>query len=192
VDRGEEAALTKVNYQQDYGGNLYLQSQILFYSGQQYLVSSAAQVPHTTGKSDARRTGASYGFRVLGNPVRTGTRCRDLASRYCVGSESGKPRLVGGLVASPIRTAVALRPQSGAAAKLPKKNFDALVIGYYDGEKLIYAARTRNGFTPASRAELFKKLKPLEIKECPFANLPEKKARERPCAAVLSNSHDQR
>ena len=30
--------------------------------------------------------------------------------------------------------------------------------------KLIYAARTRNGFTPASRAELFKKLKPLEIK----------------------------
>jgi DNA ligase D-like protein (predicted ligase) len=56
------------------------------------------------------------------------------------------------------------------------KNFDALVIGYYEGAKLIYAARTRNGFTPASRAELFKKIKPLEIKECPFANLPEKKA----------------
>jgi bifunctional non-homologous end joining protein LigD len=56
------------------------------------------------------------------------------------------------------------------------KNFDALVIGYYQDGKLIYAARTRNGFTPASRAELFKKLKPLEIAECPFANLPEKKA----------------
>lgn len=56
------------------------------------------------------------------------------------------------------------------------KNFDALVIGYYEGPNLIYAARTRNGFTPASRAELFKKIKPLEIKECPFANLPEKKA----------------
>jgi ATP-dependent DNA ligase len=56
------------------------------------------------------------------------------------------------------------------------KNFDALVIGYYDGPALIYAARTRNGFTPASRAELFKKIKPLEIAECPFANLPEKKA----------------
>jgi len=26
------------------------------------------------------------------------------------------------------------------------KNFDALVIGYYDGARLIYAARTRNGF----------------------------------------------
>jgi DNA ligase D-like protein (predicted ligase) len=56
------------------------------------------------------------------------------------------------------------------------KNFDALVIGYYQDGKLIYAARTRNGFTPASRVELFKKLKPLEIAECPFANLPEKKA----------------
>ena len=56
------------------------------------------------------------------------------------------------------------------------KNFDALVIGYYQDGKLMYAARTRNGFTPASRAELFKKLKPLGIAECPFANLPEKKA----------------
>ena len=56
------------------------------------------------------------------------------------------------------------------------KNFDALVIGFYEDGKLMYAARTRNGFTPASRAELFKKLKPLEIAGCPFANLPEKKA----------------
>src|SRR5437868_4830447 len=56
------------------------------------------------------------------------------------------------------------------------KNFDALVIGYYEGDKLMYAARTRNGFTPASRAELFKKIKPLEIVDCPFTNLPEKKA----------------
>jgi ATP-dependent DNA ligase len=34
------------------------------------------------------------------------------------------------------------------------KNFDALVIGYYDDPKLMYAARTRNGFTPASRIQL--------------------------------------
>ena len=56
------------------------------------------------------------------------------------------------------------------------KNFDALIVGHYEGDKLIYAARTRNGFTPSSRAELFRKLKPLEVKDCPFANLPEKKA----------------
>jgi bifunctional non-homologous end joining protein LigD len=56
------------------------------------------------------------------------------------------------------------------------KTFDALIFGYYDGEKLIYVARTRNGFTPVTRAQLFKKFKGLEINECPFANLPEAKS----------------
>ena len=37
--------------------------------------------------------------------------------------------------------------------------FDALIFGYYDGDRLIYAARTRNGFTPAIRAQLFKKFR---------------------------------
>ena len=55
-------------------------------------------------------------------------------------------------------------------------SFDALVIGYFEGEKLMYAARTRNGFTPSSRVELMKRLRPLETTECPFANLPEPKA----------------
>jgi bifunctional non-homologous end joining protein LigD len=53
------------------------------------------------------------------------------------------------------------------------KTFDALVFGYYDGDRLIYAARTRNGFTPATRMQLFRKFKALEIDACPFANLPE-------------------
>jgi ATP-dependent DNA ligase len=53
------------------------------------------------------------------------------------------------------------------------KNFDALIFGYYQGKELLYAARTRNGFTPASRAQLYRRLKSLETPECPFANLPE-------------------
>jgi bifunctional non-homologous end joining protein LigD len=53
------------------------------------------------------------------------------------------------------------------------KTFDALVFGVYDGKKLVYVARTRNGFTPATRAALFKAFKGLETDECPFANLPE-------------------
>jgi DNA ligase D-like protein (predicted ligase) len=53
------------------------------------------------------------------------------------------------------------------------KNFDALIFGYYEDRKLIYAARTRNGFTPASRETLFKQFKGLETSTCPFANLPE-------------------
>jgi bifunctional non-homologous end joining protein LigD len=55
------------------------------------------------------------------------------------------------------------------------KNLDTIVFGYYDGGNLIYAGRTRNGFTPSSRDQLFKRLKPLAVDQCPwpFANLPE-------------------
>jgi DNA ligase D-like protein (predicted ligase) len=53
------------------------------------------------------------------------------------------------------------------------KTFDALVFGVYEHRKLIYVARTRNGFTPATRTALFKKFAGLEIPDCPFANLPE-------------------
>ena len=41
-------------------------------------------------------------------------------------------------------------------------NFDSIVVGYYEGEQLIYVARIRNGFTPASRAALFKHFRGLE------------------------------
>src|ERR1700674_2212603 len=51
--------------------------------------------------------------------------------------------------------------------------FDSLIVGYYDGDKLMYVARTRNGFVPASRRQVFSRLKHLVAPTCPFANLPE-------------------
>ena len=55
------------------------------------------------------------------------------------------------------------------------RNFDALIIGYYERENLLYAGRTRNGFTPPLRAELMKRLRPLQTNSCHFENLPEKR-----------------
>ena len=55
-------------------------------------------------------------------------------------------------------------------------NFDALIFGCYSGGKFQYVARTRNGFTPTTRHQIYKRLKPLEIEQCPFANLPEAKS----------------
>jgi ATP-dependent DNA ligase len=57
-----------------------------------------------------------------------------------------------------------------------RSTFDAVVFGYYEGKRLMYAARTRNGFTPSLRAALIKKFQSLEVSECPFANLPESRA----------------
>jgi hypothetical protein len=56
------------------------------------------------------------------------------------------------------------------------RNFDTLIFGYYDDQgQLRFAAKTRNGFTPASRNQVFKRLQSVPTGTCPFVNLPEKK-----------------
>jgi DNA ligase D-like protein (predicted ligase) len=50
---------------------------------------------------------------------------------------------------------------------------DAIIVGFYRRKDLLYAARVRNGFVPASRRQLFEKLRLLVSPECPFVNLPE-------------------
>ena len=52
---------------------------------------------------------------------------------------------------------------------------DALIVGYYQDGKLLYAAKVRNGFVPHLRREVANRLKGLEADACPFANLPERK-----------------
>jgi bifunctional non-homologous end joining protein LigD len=56
------------------------------------------------------------------------------------------------------------------------RHFDALIFGYWDGERLMYAARTRSGFTPALREQLHQRFRGLETAVCPFVNLPEARA----------------
>jgi ATP-dependent DNA ligase len=53
------------------------------------------------------------------------------------------------------------------------RNFDALIFGCYQDGRLLYVARTRNGFTPASREQLYRRFQELESSQCPFVNLPE-------------------
>jgi DNA ligase D-like protein (predicted ligase) len=50
---------------------------------------------------------------------------------------------------------------------------DSIIVGYYKASELIYVAKIRNGFVPATRRQVFAKLQPLVTPNCPFANLPE-------------------
>jgi ATP-dependent DNA ligase len=50
-----------------------------------------------------------------------------------------------------------------------------LIVGYYEGERLLFAAKVGNGFVPLVRCEVASRFKGLEINTCPFANLPENK-----------------
>jgi bifunctional non-homologous end joining protein LigD len=54
-------------------------------------------------------------------------------------------------------------------------NFDSLLVGYFDGAKLVCAGKVRSGFTPHLRIEVFRELRPLEATRCPFVNLPSTK-----------------
>ena len=53
---------------------------------------------------------------------------------------------------------------------------DALVVGFYSRNALMYAARVRAGLVPATRRELHSRLKPFIVEKCPFENLPELKS----------------
>ena len=57
----------------------------------------------------------------------------------------------------------------------PGNPLDALIVGYYESDKLIFVSKVRNGFVPRLRREVWSKLKDLQTDTCPFANLPEKK-----------------
>ena len=57
----------------------------------------------------------------------------------------------------------------------PDHPFDALIVGYYEGDKLYYVGKVRNGFVPQVRQEVYRNFKGLDIDTCPFANLPERK-----------------
>jgi bifunctional non-homologous end joining protein LigD len=50
---------------------------------------------------------------------------------------------------------------------------DSIIVGYYRENDLVYVARVRNGFVPASRRQVFERLHPLVAPDCPFVNLPE-------------------
>ena len=56
------------------------------------------------------------------------------------------------------------------------RGFDALLVGVYEKKELIFVATVKDGFVPRIRDELFPALKALQIVQCPFKNLPEKRA----------------
>lgn len=50
---------------------------------------------------------------------------------------------------------------------------ESIIVGYCKASELIYVARVRKGFVPATRRQVFGRLQPLVGTDCPFANLPE-------------------
>lgn len=49
---------------------------------------------------------------------------------------------------------------------------ESLIVGVYNGRKLIATGNVRAGLTPPLRRQLFALLDPLKTSRCPFASLP--------------------
>jgi len=57
-----------------------------------------------------------------------------------------------------------------------RKYFGAILIGYYDKERLKFAGRVGSGFTEKSLSTLHKRFRAEERDDCPFVDLPSKHA----------------
>jgi bifunctional non-homologous end joining protein LigD len=53
-----------------------------------------------------------------------------------------------------------------------RQHVGALLLGYFDNDRLIYVGHTGGGFTDSGLVEMYRKLKPLEQKESPFEEVP--------------------
>jgi bifunctional non-homologous end joining protein LigD len=57
-----------------------------------------------------------------------------------------------------------------------RKHFGALLMGVYEGKRLVYTGKVGSGYNDALLRTLGKRFKALAQEACPFANLPEAKA----------------
>ena len=55
-----------------------------------------------------------------------------------------------------------------------RKHFGAILVGYYDKNKLVFAGKVGTGFTAKSLSMLYKKLQKEARDDCPFVDLPSK------------------
>jgi bifunctional non-homologous end joining protein LigD len=57
-----------------------------------------------------------------------------------------------------------------------RQHFGALLVGYYEKDRLLFASKVGTGFDMRLLESLYKKLKKIEQTDCPFANLPEQRS----------------
>lgn len=58
-----------------------------------------------------------------------------------------------------------------------RKHFGSILVGYHEAGKLMFASGVGSGFTHRTLEDLYRRFQKLQIKKCPFANLPWPKPR---------------
>jgi bifunctional non-homologous end joining protein LigD len=94
---------------------------------------------------------------------------KDKESKYEAGQRSGKWVKFKWTNEQEFVVAGYTRPQG------TRLYLGAILIGYYENDQLLFASKVGSGFDTRSLELLYKKFQPLIQKDCPFANLPEKR-----------------
>ncbi len=144
------------------------------------LYLNAATSPVRRSTTAARRSGASSATRACAVGAAAGDARADCVGRAAAwvskGSwrnEAAPPTRPAGGSDAWIKVRFAKHQEFVIGGFKPNAtNFDSLLVGCYEGSKLVCAGRVRSGFTPQSRVEVFREIGALEVKRCPFANLP--------------------
>jgi DNA ligase D-like protein (predicted ligase) len=94
-----------------------------------------------------------------------GVIAKRVASQYEAGQRSGAWTKVKFQVGQELVIGGFVPEGAGALA--------SLIVGYYEGTRLLFAGKIRAGLNPAMRRDLRVRLTPLQRLACPFVNLPE-------------------
>jgi bifunctional non-homologous end joining protein LigD len=62
------------------------------------------------------------------------------------------------------------------AYRLDGKRLELLLVGQFEGSKLLFTGKVHQGLNPANRRALLEFLRPFATDKCPFVNLPTSKS----------------
>jgi len=92
-----------------------------------------------------------------------------------VAKRSGSPYRSGELSADWVKWRANRGQEFVIGGYIPNGNvLDLVLVGYYVGRDLMYAASVRAGIPPGFRRALFRHFEELRKQRCPFVNLPER------------------
>jgi bifunctional non-homologous end joining protein LigD len=120
-------------------------------------------------------TGLRFSAALMGAPGRILEQIRRLGLEGVVAKRRGSPYQPGERSADWVKVKLSPEQEFVIGGYKPGGPVESLVVGHYEGRKLVCAGKVRQGLNPWNRKELGRRLARLETDRCPFANLPNSK-----------------
>jgi len=119
---------------------------------------------------------------IVGDPVQLLTEVKSRGLEGLIGKLRGSPYESGRRTGAWIKLKCVNEQEFVVGGYTPpqgtRPHFGALLVGYYEQERLRFAGKVGTGFNDAVLRSLWEQFQPLRREDCPFPDLPEKHAGE--------------